>query len=1796
MAQVILPGRKLQTDASHNAVPEGLKDIIDFDILAEAHLSDSRGSGGGGSFEVEAVEGTDIVEVEFADGLKMWQSYDEAKVDFASDTTRSAQDQALLIPQQVHFAGGAATSRGAGTYIVRAVRILRGKPAARAGALTAIKVAHKIEETPLLGPDGKKMYEHGVVKCERVVVDGKGVIKLSKPTRAIPAARKCLIFLHGTFSSTQGSFGDLAAAPKADVWDKLVEAYPGGIYALEHRSVTESPIENAFQVAKSLPKNARVSFITHSRGGLIGELLCRSSRADVASAGAIDATDEKIFGAFGGDLYEAQLEALKNLRDELAEKNLKVEQVVRVAGPIAGTTLASDRLDRYMSVALNVFELVPVLNTTGIAALIKSFMMGFIHTKASPNQLPGLEAMRPTSPLVRMLNRSDVAYSNGLHVVCGDTEPSGVLRRLTVLAADLFFKGDHDFVVDTPSMTRGGVRQTRHVPLLDQGPEVTHFSYFLNAKTRREIVNAAISQDGTLLSRAAPAHQPVNGLPEEMQFPSLVGRSDETSAPVCFVLPGVMGSHLSQNDKWTWVNPLRMALGGLDKLAIDRPDVEASGPIRKYYGEVAEYLSRSHRVIPFDYDWRLSVLEQGHTDSLRKLGKLVKDELERTDQPIRFLAHSMGGLVVRALFQAQPELMNLIKERQGSRFVMLGTPNGGSVKMISTLLGRDPAVRQLEMLDVTNNMTDVLSTVSAMPGPLQLLPDDEDGLYLTPEFWKQMHRLDGTGWVVPQAQDLKAARHAKQALHSVELDPEFTCYVAGLGTDLTLSSIKLDPTKEGRRRIQFFGVSQGDGTVTWKTGIPAGIPTWYLPVPHGDLARTRSSFPALLELLETGSTLRLSSTPPDISRGGVASADPVEVEDATVEIFPEADDVLDGFMGATRDSDLAGLETRKSITKVTLSHGDLRFARYPVAVGHYDGDPLMGAEAALDACLDNHLSQVRDLGIYPGAVNTCEVVLRDGSAPSGAVVIGLGEYGELTPGALTRSLRQALLRYGLLQQQQRRESDEQVYEIGLSTLLIGHLGSNITLQQSIESILDAVAEANRVLNKSPIRHLEIVELFDDRALQAASILGDAGVNGRLGTQFTFDGEVRRVQGARVRASYGPQFDWWQRIIVQRSETEPNKLQYVTISDLGRADFDNTVVPPKVLHDLLNQRTSGTYTPRDVGRMLFELLVPLEMKTFAKANLRQMLILDEAAAAYPWELMEDNFSAYDFTRMPGVSEPGIDPLAVRAPLIRQLITGGDVVPRANTPTALVVADPKNADGLPPLPGAVLEAKAVSELLDHAGLDVTYLPEPDRSFDVLKAMILEPKKMIHLAGHGVYKNVDDGGPGMVLPGGVYLTAELVRSMRYVPEFVFLNCCHIGHVGEEVSEIASSLSVAFLKKGVRAVVAAGWEIDDAAAKLFAQTFYKEMLAGQTFGTAVFRSRVQVYGTFPKTNTWGAYQCYGDPDYQFREGTGGSSNGRSVQTFYSVMQATKAAINIAESAMSVRAKRARMLASLAEIEASAKDGWHSDGDWCAAMGKAYACLEEHAAAIEYLSRARPSLDSIELIQNLSVIRDARAVLAASKTKREAPLAVLRATVKDAIKTLDDLDDLSGQRPTEERFGLRGSAMKRLAWVETNASRRKAALTKMTAYYRKAMEVAAEASPDRPPLYSSLNWIAGHILLGDSEVDGAPVEVWLDRLREEGLRKDREDPNFWNGVASYEIDILSGLRAKRHATPQLADKICSGFKRAWVRGGSFRQSRSLRDQIAFLRHMIDPEDMQAASWLEKIERFVLGLTSELED
>ena len=295
--------------------------------------------------------------------------------------------------------------------------------------------------------------------------------------------------------------------------------------------------------------------------------------------------------------------------------------------------------------------------------------------------------------------------------------------------------------------------------------------------------------------------------------------------------------------------------------------------------------------------------------------------------------------------------------------------------------------------------------------------------------------------------------------------------------------------------------------------------------------------------------------------------------------------------------------------------------------------------------------------------------------------------------------------------------------------------------------------------------------------------------------------------------------------------------------------------------------------------MFEMLLPNRVKAFVSDLSNIVLVVDQTSARYPWEMIYD--------RRIGDQNP----MVLEVGLIRQLATQvfrTQVIDVTNQ-NVMVVGNPINTPAeFVDLPGAKQEARIVADLFKQRNFAVKSQIETE-TVDIMTDLFSADYRILHLAGHGVFEHElledankdgeNDKVTGMVLGGGVFLTANEVNQMTRVPELVFINCCFLGKMNPADDtkdaqlaamqyprhEFAASLSQKLIEMGVKAVVAAGWAVDDAAAVTFAETFYNFMLNGGTFGEAVKQARAVTYDLHKdRTNTWGAYQCYGDPTYK--------------------------------------------------------------------------------------------------------------------------------------------------------------------------------------------------------------------------------------------------------------------------------------------------------------------------------------------
>ncbi len=92
----------------------------------------------------------------------------------------------------------------------------------------------------------------------------------------LPADRaaRILLFVHGTFSSTIGGYGGLAATPWGEEFMRAARANYDAVIGFDHPTLSDDPLENASDLLARLQKIGwahppRFDVIAHSRGGLV---------------------------------------------------------------------------------------------------------------------------------------------------------------------------------------------------------------------------------------------------------------------------------------------------------------------------------------------------------------------------------------------------------------------------------------------------------------------------------------------------------------------------------------------------------------------------------------------------------------------------------------------------------------------------------------------------------------------------------------------------------------------------------------------------------------------------------------------------------------------------------------------------------------------------------------------------------------------------------------------------------------------------------------------------------------------------------------------------------------------------------------------------------------------------------------------------------------------------------------------------------------------------------------------------------------------------------------------------------------------------------------------------------------------------------------------------------------------------------------------------------------------------------------------------------------------------------------
>jgi hypothetical protein len=264
-----------------------------------------------------------------------------------------------------------------------------------------------------------------------------------------------LLFVHGTFSSTEGAFGRLSEATRTTLHDN----YAGRVIAYDHPTIADDPIENArhfLQLAGD--RRLELDVVCHSRGGLVSRAIA-----------------ERPAGL-------AQLSPAVGVRS-----------IVLVGVPSSGTILAdakhwNELLDR-ITTLLNLFP------GPGASDMLES-VLALIRSIAveTAGNLKGLDAMVPRGAFLKRLN---VATSGAAayRAIVSDFEPKnpGLKAWLHDAVRDAMF--DHrpnDMMVTIESMA--AANGSSRFPVTDlrefhQKDGIEHSHYFPEKLTARALLD-----------------------------------------------------------------------------------------------------------------------------------------------------------------------------------------------------------------------------------------------------------------------------------------------------------------------------------------------------------------------------------------------------------------------------------------------------------------------------------------------------------------------------------------------------------------------------------------------------------------------------------------------------------------------------------------------------------------------------------------------------------------------------------------------------------------------------------------------------------------------------------------------------------------------------------------------------------------------------------------------------------------------------------------------------------------------------------------------------------------------------------------------------------------------------------------------------------------------------------------------------------------------------------------------------------------------------------------------------------
>lgn len=250
--------------------------------------------------------------------------------------------------------------------------------------------------------------------------------------------------------------------------------------------------------------------------------------------------------------------------------------------------------------------------------------------------------------------------------------------------------------------------------------------------------------------------------------------------------------------------------------------------------------------------------------------------------------------------------------------------------------------------------------------------------------------------------------------------------------------------------------------------------------------------------------------------------------------------------------------------------------------------------------------------------------------------------------------------------------------------------------------------------------------------------------------------------------------------------------------------------------------------RGTGKTLFRLLVPPVM---LPKNERVIVVADGLLHTLNFETLVTPAGEYWIRDVVLESAPSLQ-LAGRAK------------PKSDSPSILMLGDPKSPDpAFRPLKHARAEIDRIGALFGRS----TVFQGADATPEAFKTAARMKPDFVHLAAHGVASRKRPLDSAVILAGpdrnSTYrLLAREVVEQQIDARLVTISSCHGAGERTYAGEGVVGLAWAFLKAGADQVVAALWEVDDAATPVLMEAMYRRIRAGSDPADALRAAKLQL------------------------------------------------------------------------------------------------------------------------------------------------------------------------------------------------------------------------------------------------------------------------------------------------------------------------------------------------------------------